>query len=186
MLKINIILFVSILFLIKTCLCDCGCNKIKRDATTISRKPGQSEAEQCSANNPNKNNQCPTSIKNQFGKMSLIPGGNFTIGTDEPIFKEDNESPMRKIVIENFYLDQYEVSNREFERFVAETNYETDAEKFGDSFLFKGQLSEEMQEQYKDYRVVNALWWYKIEKADWRHPDGKQSSIKGELMQINI
>lgn len=36
-----------------------------------------------------------------------------------------------------------------------------------------------MQKKYENFRVVNAVWWYKIENVDWRHPEGVNSTIDG-------
>uniref|UniRef100_A0A669PHU6 Sulfatase modifying factor 1 n=1 Tax=Phasianus colchicus TaxID=9054 RepID=A0A669PHU6_PHACC len=79
------------------------------------------------------------------GAMVAIPGGVFTMGTDEPEIQQDGEWPARRVHVNSFYMDQYEVSNQEFERFVNSTGYFTEAEKFGDSFVFEGMLSEEVK-----------------------------------------
>lgn len=173
---------------LKGIFADCGCSKAKRDVTLSTKTETPSADPECttadidavSAGFCSTKNQPPTDpTTGGTDKMSLITGGHVTIGTDQPIFKEDNESPIKPSLIADFYLDQFEVSNRQFGDFVQAKKYETDAEKFGDSFVFKGQISDETQEKYKDYRVVNALWWYKIENANWRHPNGQHSSIDG-------
>ncbi|KAI1234582.1 hypothetical protein IHE44_0003640 [Lamprotornis superbus] len=74
--------------------------------------------------------------------MVAIPGGVFTMGTHEPKIQQDGEGPARRVHVDSFYMDQYEVSNQDFERFVNSTGYITEAEKFGDSFVFEGMLSE--------------------------------------------
>lgn len=111
--------------------------------------------------------------------MTLIPGGHVTIGTKRAIFPEDNESPPRQMQIKDFLLDIYETSNANFRDFVLATGRKTDAEKFGDSFVFKGLISEEMQQKYVDFRVASAVWWYKIDKVDWMHPEGPDSNLNG-------
>uniref|UniRef100_A0A493TMN1 Sulfatase modifying factor 1 n=1 Tax=Anas platyrhynchos platyrhynchos TaxID=8840 RepID=A0A493TMN1_ANAPP len=77
-------------------------------------------------------------------QMVAIPGGVFTMGTDEPEIWQDGEGPARRVRLNGFYMDQHEVSNEDFERFVNATGYLTEAEKFGDSFVFEGMLSEEL------------------------------------------
>lgn len=116
--------------------------------------------------------------------LAIIPGGTVTIGTNSAIFHEDNESPEKTEKIKDFYIDKYEVSNDKFAKFVSATGYVTDAEKFGDSFVFKGLISKEMQEKYVDFRVASATWWYKIDKVDWRHPEGPDSNIHGKAFLI--
>ncbi|GAB5568242.1 formylglycine-generating enzyme isoform X1 [Prionailurus iriomotensis] len=81
----------------------------------------------------------------QEGSMVLIPAGVFTMGTDDPQIKQDGEAPARRVAIDAFYMDAYEVSNAEFEKFVNSTGYLTEAEKFGDSFVFEGMLSEQVK-----------------------------------------
>ncbi|XP_059614949.1 formylglycine-generating enzyme [Phlebotomus argentipes] len=111
--------------------------------------------------------------------MSLIPGGDFTIGTDQPIFEADKESPEKKVHVDSFYLDKFEVSNKDFGEFVDATGYKTEAEKFGDSFVFQGFLDDATKKENKDVRVVGAEWWYKIKGANWRHPEGQGSDLTG-------
>ncbi|GAB0095622.1 sulfatase-modifying factor 1 [Sergentomyia squamirostris] len=111
--------------------------------------------------------------------MSLIPGGEYVIGTNEPVFEADKESPERTVTIENFYLDKYEVSNEEFGKFVEESGYVTEAEKFDDSFVFEAFLDDETKEKNQEFRVVGAEWWYKIKGVSWKHPEGSESDLKG-------
>ncbi|KAH0630227.1 hypothetical protein JD844_012989 [Phrynosoma platyrhinos] len=67
------------------------------------------------------------------------------MGTDEPAIRQDGEWPARKVHINHFFMDRYEVSNKQFEKFVNATGYLTEAEKFGDSFVFEGMLSERVK-----------------------------------------
>ncbi|KAF7250001.1 Formylglycine-generating enzyme [Varanus komodoensis] len=78
-------------------------------------------------------------------KMASIPAGVFTMGTDEPAIRQDGEWPARRVHIHHFYMDRYEVSNAEYEKFVNATGYLTEAERFGDSFVFEGMLSEQVK-----------------------------------------
>ncbi|EHB16957.1 Sulfatase-modifying factor 1 [Heterocephalus glaber] len=73
-------------------------------------------------------------------KMVLIPAGVFIMGTDGPQIKQDGEAPARRVAVDAFYTDAYEISNAEFEKFVNSTGYLTEAEKFGHSFVFEGML----------------------------------------------
>ena len=71
---------------------------------------------------------------------------------------------------------QYEVSNAEFTRFVQATDYETEAEKFGDSFVVEYFLSDEVQSTITQ-AVAGSPWWLPVGGADWKHPEGKDSNI---------
>lgn len=170
-------------------LSDCGCNKLKRnDADPV--RPQSDEfcyvddiTGQRVCDEPHPSSRLGQLIRNaeaNVANMSRILGGQqLSIGTDAPIFPEDNESPVRRVDVAPFYLDRYEVSNADFAAFVDDTGYETDAEVFGDSFLFKGELSEEQQRDNEAFRVVGATWWYKVKGVTWQRPEGPGSSIEG-------
>ncbi|XP_011313880.1 sulfatase-modifying factor 1 [Fopius arisanus] len=113
-------------------------------------------------------------------EMILIEGGVYSIGTDNPILVVDGEGPKRRVVLDNFYMDKYEVSNRNFEIFVEATGYRTEAEKFGNSFVFEGLLSEGVKEGIAE-AVAQAPWWLPVVKADWRHPEGVDSTIQDRM-----
>lgn len=60
--------------------------------------------------------------------MIAIPAGEFTMGSDH-----DVERPPHTVFVDGFEIDKFEVTNQEFERFVWETGYATDAEKAGET-----------------------------------------------------
>ena len=64
-------------------------------------------------------------------QMVPIPAGVFTMGTDDPQIKQDGEAPARRVAIDAFYMDAYEVSNAEFEKFVNSTGYLTEVTGLG-------------------------------------------------------
>ncbi|XP_064548765.1 formylglycine-generating enzyme [Drosophila montana] len=163
---------------------DCGCNKLERDAPDAAQTKSEEQPAQqvCQQQGRNKNKHYrdyyPEAEPEIVG-MSLIPGGSVNIGTDEPHFQADGEAPERLVKIKDFYLDKFEVSNANFAKFVEAANYTTEAERFGDSFLFKTMLSPAQQAELEDYRVANALWWYKVSGANWRRPNGIASNLQG-------
>ncbi|XP_050813481.1 formylglycine-generating enzyme isoform X2 [Gopherus flavomarginatus] len=113
-------------------------------------------------------------------QMALIPTGMFTMGTDEPEIQQDGEWPARKVHVSQFYMDRYEVSNVEFEEFVNATGYVTEAEKFGDSFVFEGMLSEQVKNEIQQ-AVAAAPWWMPVKGANWRQPEGPDSDISKRM-----
>ncbi|XP_037759769.1 formylglycine-generating enzyme isoform X3 [Chelonia mydas] len=113
-------------------------------------------------------------------QMALIPTGMFTMGTDEPEIQQDGEWPARRIHVSQFYMDRYEVSNAEFEKFVNATGYVTEAEKFGDSFVFEGMLSEQVKTEIQQ-AVAAAPWWMPVKGANWRQPEGPDSNISKRM-----
>ena len=110
-------------------------------------------------------------------EMMLIPAGSFTMGTDKPNLPQDGEGPPRKVTLSEFYMNKYEVSNAEFAQFVKETDYVTEAEKFGDSFVFDQLLSNETMSEITQ-AVKDAPWWLPVKGASWFHPEGLDSDIR--------
>ena len=60
--------------------------------------------------------------------MVWIPGGEFTMGTDSDLGWPD-EKPAHPVRVDGFSMDETEVTNAKFRRFVAATGYLTTAEK---------------------------------------------------------
>jgi formylglycine-generating enzyme required for sulfatase activity len=75
------------------------------------------------------------------------------------------EAPVHEVEIKGFWLDRYEVTNTEFERFVQATGYKTEAEKIGWSGVFDPRQHD----------------WIAERGADWRHPEGPESSIRTRM-----
>ncbi|CAM3727248.1 formylglycine-generating enzyme family protein [Erysipelothrix urinaevulpis] len=112
--------------------------------------------------------------------MIKIPAGTYKIGTNDGIgFSEDKEGPQIEVYIHEFEISSTTVTNRQFDEFVKETKYITDAEKFGWSFVFHLLLSE--KEKEKQIKHQGLQWWYGVEGCSWKHPFGADSSID-ELM----
>jgi sulfatase modifying factor 1 len=114
-------------------------------------------------------------------RMVKLPGGTFTMGTDDDIgFPEDGENPTREVTIDPFYIDQHAVTNAEFLQFVRDTGYTTEAEEFGWSFVFQDFLPEGAKSHV--LRSMNMTpWWLAVEEACWYQPTGPGSSIKDQL-----
>lgn len=114
-------------------------------------------------------------------KMVLIPAGEFLMGTnDKEGFPADGEGPIRKVKVDSFYMDPYTVTNAEFSAFVQETNYRTEAEDFGWSFVFHLLLSEETAKTVKQ-TVAGTPWWAVVEGAYWKQPEGPDSTITNRM-----
>ncbi|HEY2341923.1 MAG TPA: SUMF1/EgtB/PvdO family nonheme iron enzyme, partial [Chthoniobacteraceae bacterium] len=127
-------------------------------------------------------------LKNVTGDMVWIPPGTFTmggIGTEVP----PDELPLHDVKIDGFYMDKTTVTNEEFARFVAATGYVTVAEKPVTSKTVPGLMPElEGKSCSLCFRppksgetVDNAYqWWEPRVGADWRHPEGAASDLKGK------
>lgn len=62
--------------------------------------------------------------------MIAIPAGEFIMGNDAG---DDDEKPAHKVFVDAFEIDQFEVTNEQFQAFVEQTGYVTEAEKAGES-----------------------------------------------------
>src|SRR5215813_663982 len=115
--------------------------------------------------------------------MLWIPGGTFQMGSDHHY---PEEAPAHSETVEGFWIDKYEVTNEQFERFVDATNYVTSAERPPRAEDYPGALPEMLMPAsvvfVKPKGRVDLSnhynWWTYIAGADWRHPEGPQSSIK--------
>ena len=91
------------------------------------------------------------------------------IGTDRQILPVDAEGPLRKTRIKPFLMDETTVTNARFAQFVDATGYVTEAEKFGNSFVFQLLLPEDAP---PSEAVAAVPWWRMIDGASWRAPMG--------------
>ena len=99
------------------------------------------------------------------------------MGTDHPAaVPGDGEGPVREVSVRPIYVDPAAVTNRDFAVFVKDTDYVTEAERFGWSFVFLMLLSERVAATVTK-KVAEAPWWLRVDGASWRHPEGSGSSI---------
>jgi formylglycine-generating enzyme required for sulfatase activity len=109
------------------------------------------------------------------GDVVWIPGGKTFVGTDAPVLKADGEGPRRRVTIRPYGLDRFAVSTERFGAFVEATGYQTDAERYGWSYVFHLFL-----QNADRYDVpVGTPWWRKVPGAMWSAPEGPGSTIAG-------
>ena len=106
--------------------------------------------------------------------MVHLTGGDFLMGTDDPTFPSDGEGPVREVTLPLFWIEPFAVTNAQFAEFVEETGYQTEAERFGWSYVFYGFLPEGFP---PTKGVAQAPWWRQVFGAYWHRPEGPQSSI---------
>ncbi|MEZ6140818.1 MAG: formylglycine-generating enzyme family protein [Zavarzinella sp.] len=126
--------------------------------------------------------------------MVLIPPGEFLMGqADESTNK--NEQPAHKVQIAAFYMDETEVTNAQFQKFVDSTGYITTAEKKPNWEEMSKQLPPNTPKPPDDQLVPGSLvfsppttaiptdnvarWWQWVPGACWKHPEGPDSTIMG-------
>ncbi len=85
-----------------------------------------------------------------------------------------DERPVHDVRVSPFWIDVHEVTVREFAEFVAATGYVTTAEREGNSLVFRPPEGANV----RDFDW--STWWEPCQGADWRHPDGPDSTIVGK------
>ena len=124
--------------------------------------------------------------------MRWIAGGEFTMGSAAPEAMS-NEAPERRVNVAGFWIDEHPVTNQQFAEFVRATGYMTTAERAPDWEEIKKQLPPGTPKP--DDRVLVpgsavfvapdgpvllddvSAWWQWTPGANWRHPEGPDSSI---------
>lgn len=136
----------------------------------------------------------PTSTVNEG--MVRIAGGSFVMGGRSEQAYED-EFPNHEVQVSGFWMDETEVTNRQFQEFVAATGYVTIAEravdweemksqvppgtpKPPDSVLAPGSLVFQPTEGPVDLRDYSQWWKWTI-GANWKQPGGPGSSLEGRM-----
>lgn len=126
--------------------------------------------------------------------MVWIPGGEFSMGGINPVGIQDggheamnDARPVHRVYVSGFFMDATEVTNKEFAGFVKATGYVTVAEQkpsreeFPDapeenlvagSIIFTPVAVADLKNHYQ--------WWNYVKGANWQHPEGPGSDIKGK------
>ena len=127
--------------------------------------------------------------------MVVVPGGEFSMGGVNPVGMMDggkenmnDARPVHRVYVDGFYMDETEVTNAQFEQFVAATNYVTVAERkptreefptapeenlVAGSVVFTPPAQKVSLDSY-------FAWWEYVNGANWRHPLGPESDIQGK------
>ncbi len=101
-----------------------------------------------------------------------IPGGRSLQGTNTPVIPLDGEDPLRPTRIKPFLMSPTAVTNADFAAFIDETEYTTEAERFGWSFVFWSDVTEEIPETQA---VLGLEWWRNVPGAMWNAVRGPGS-----------
>ena len=116
--------------------------------------------------------------------MVWIAGGTFVMGSDRHYAEE---SPAHDVTVGGFWIDKFAVTNEQFSKFVEATGYVTSAERAPNPDDYPGAKPELLQPASvvfcKPKRRVDLRnhynWWTYVLGANWRHPEGPESSIDG-------
>lgn len=122
--------------------------------------------------------------KPPFDDMVWIPGGTFLRGSND-FYPE--ERPVQQITVDGFWMDKCTVTNEQFRRFVRATGYVTLAERPPNPADYPGAKPELLipasvvfQKPRQRVDMRNPYnWWTYIPGANWLHPQGPSSALKG-------
>ena len=96
-------------------------------------------------------------------EMVFIRGGEFQMGNNTG---DDEEKPVHSVTLDNFSMGTYEVTVNQFQQFIKESGYQTDADKSGGSYIYAGS-------EWEKRNGIN--WKYNEEgtlraETDYNHP----------------
>ena len=131
----------------------------------------------------------------QIPGMVWISGGIYDMGaSDGDRMALPHEKPKHTVKVDGFYMDETEVTNAQFSKFIEATNYITTAERPVDWDLIKQQLPPGTPKPHDSLLLPGSLlfkktkesvpnlydfsqWWRWTTGANWKQPEGKGSSI---------
>ncbi len=114
--------------------------------------------------------------------MEWIPGGRFQMGSEDHY---PEERPVHEVQVDGFWIDRFQVTNRDFRAFVEATGYRTVAERPLKAEDFPGAPPENLKPgsmlfhptegpvDLRDY----SNWWAWVPGTNWRHPAGPGSGL---------
>ena len=126
--------------------------------------------------------------------MVWIPGGEFSMGAQDAsdwnqvgMQATVDSRPIHRVYVHAFFMDRNDVTNAEFARFVKATGYVTVAERKPRAEDFPGAPPENLVAGAvvfapPDHPVSldnHYQWWAYVPGANWRHPTGPKSNLKG-------
>ena len=130
--------------------------------------------------------------------MVWIPGGEFHQGAVlQDTLAMPHEKPQHKVLLDGFFMDIHPVTNAQFRAFVTATGYQTVAEQEIDWEEMKKQLPPNTPRPHDSILQPGSLifkktkssvpnlydysqWWEWKIGANWKHPNGPESSIEGQ------
>jgi len=130
--------------------------------------------------------EASASVDVEPSKMVWIPAGSFQMGTNDPAFPDAN--PVHTVHLIGFWMDEHEVTNAEFQKFVEATNYITTAERPLNPKDYPGVPPENLVPGSGTFAPPSdpvslhdpMQWWKYVPGASWRFPFGPKSGMKNE------
>ena len=100
--------------------------------------------------------------------MVYVPKGPFLMGSSGDAMADKDESPQHTVELSGYWIDQHEVTNAMFQKFVNATGFVTEAEKDGSSYIRSGES------------------WVSQSGANWQQPTGPGSSAINQLPVVHV
>src|SRR3954463_211016 len=161
---------------------------------TASAQSGVGSSESRSSFGPTIPNLRPAPGPSPRG-MAWIPGGEFSMGAQDPPDRDEvgmkatvDSRPVHRVYVDSFYMDKSDVTNQEFATFVKATGYVTVAERAPRAEDFPGAPPERLVAGSVVFAPTKGpvpldnhlRWWAYVKGADWRHPEGPASDLRGK------
>jgi formylglycine-generating enzyme len=127
--------------------------------------------------------------------MVWIPGGEFSMGAKDPpdmdeggMKATEDAHPIHRVYVDGFFMEKTDVTNAQFARFVNATGYVAVAERTPRTEDFPGVPPENLgaggavftAPQHAVPLNNQLQWWSYVKGANWRHPQGPKSDLKGK------
>jgi formylglycine-generating enzyme required for sulfatase activity len=126
----------------------------------------------------------PPQVRQKDGmKMVYIPAGTFMMGTSDAQIQEmlrenpdwkaswfDNEKPVHEVYTDAFYMDEHEVTNAQFKKFLqANPEFQKDRidRAYHDGFYLKNWNGMDYPAGEADYPVICVSWYIAAAYAQW-------------------
>lgn len=161
-----------------------GCNTRKPEGDAHAAHQAASSVPEAAARRTSSVNTSPAPGPAPAG-MVWIPGGDFWMGCEN--CEMPDALPVHLVSVRGFWMDATPVTNADFDTFVKATAYVTVAERRPDPKDFPdvppGKLVPGSVVFTPPAHPVPlddfSQWWSYVPGANWRHPDGPLSGLKG-------
>lgn len=141
------------------------------------------------------NNKQPTDRAEHIAtnnEMVLVKGGAFMMGSDDASFID--AQPVHEVEVDDFWMDEHEVTNAQFAVFVKATGYKTIAERELNPKDFPGVPAEDLvpgsavfSPSQAPVSLENPLqWWEYIKGASWKNPLGANSKAEAQQPVVHV
>lgn len=143
----NKTIFIFFLLLIFSCT-----NNRTENKSGNSVQENKQEIKKTEPNKETNQNNTSTNKSTSLPESEMIyfDGGTFLMGSETGL---PQEKPVHEVTIKSFYIDKSPVTVAQFQKFIEQTQFKTEAEKFGDSGVFNIDA--------KNWELLPGAYWLK-------------------------